>query len=259
MEIEIDKDFALLYGIMLGDGCLSQSGRHKFIAITGSSQDDLPFFKEVIHPILRKYRAKDTNIKFKKDCNAIEYNFVDNKLFNFFVSTGFPIGKKGNRLFIPKIFYDLNLVNQIISGFFATDGSLVLTKNPNKYYPRLEVHVISKDLLYEIYTYLLSKGLRGAFYTAKRINDSRPWKNTLQPYRVQFNGINNLLLFNELIGFSNPKYKEKFKHFINYSSDYDFSINGLQSKDVKPISLKKNEDFNNKMALGRIELPVSSS
>jgi len=44
MSFEVDKDFALLYGIMLGDGCLSITKRKnrksptKLTVITGSSR-----------------------------------------------------------------------------------------------------------------------------------------------------------------------------------------------------------------------------
>jgi len=189
---------------------------------------DLPFFKEIISPILRKLRGKETNIKFNKNCNAIEYNFTDYNLFNFMALLGFPIGKKGNKLFIPKVFYEKNLIEDIIQGFFATDGSIVLTKNGNKYYPRLEAHVISKDLVYEIYNYLIHLGFKGHFYqcqelcakaqsvleflimlkmlisllkqgafasilTCKRTIDTRSWKKVFQQYRFQFNGKQNLI------------------------------------------------------------------
>ena len=250
MDFEVDKDFALLYGIMLGDGCLSLVNRKdrkaqtKFISITGSSIDDLPFFENIVHPLLKKFRGRDTKIKFRKDCKAIDYNFSDYKLFDIISSFGFPVGKKGDKLFIPKIFYDLNLVTYVISGFFATDGSLVLTKNPNKYYPRLEIHVISKGLLEEIFIYLKSLGLKGALYKCKRLTVSLgSYRNIHQKYRIQINGLQNLILFEKKIGFVNPKYKEKFMKFINYSQDYDTSIFGLASKLVKNVSIKKNELF----------------
>lgn len=225
MQYIIDKDIALLYGVLLGDGCLSlvypknRKSPLKFITITGSSKDDLPFFEQVIHPILRKLRGKNTNIKFRKNCNAIEFNFTDYKLFDFIHSLGFPLGEKLNRLFIPAIFYDLNLVKYVVSGFFSTDGSLVLTKNPNKLYPRLESYITCEKLLKEVYTYLISIGMKGAFYTAKRVNDSRLW-NVSQAYRIQFNGKSNLLLYEKLVGFSNPKYQEKFESYIKYDKEY---------------------------------------
>ena len=162
---------------------------------------------------------------------------------------------KEDKLFIPKIFYDKHLVEYVISGFFATDGSIVLTKNPNKYYPRLEIHVISKTLLKEVYDYLIKLGFKGAFYKCKRINPSKgAYRDAHEKYRIQMNGKNNLILFNQRIGFVNPKYKEKFIKFIGYSEDYDSSIFGISPKLVKEIGLRKNKLFENKMAAPRFEL-----
>lgn len=262
MEFVIDKDFALLYGIMLGDGCLSRyvtkDGYERYcLAISGSSIDDIPFFENIIKPILKKFRGKDTNIKFKKDCKGIEFNFLDKELFDFFSKVGFPIGKKLDRLFIPKVFYDMNLVSYVVAGFFATDGSLVLTKNPNKYYPRLEIHVISQKLLREVYDYLLSIGLKGALYKCKRVTISKGAYNEVhQKYRVQFNGKYNLLLFESKIGLVNPKYKEKFDTFLLYDSNYDSLSSDLSRENIKSAKLEINNLYGGKMALGRIELPV---
>lgn len=235
MPFIIDKDFALFYGIMLGDGCLSLvRRREKFISITGSSCDDLPFFKDVISPILLKLRGKETNIKFRKDSNAIDFNFVDFKLFDFIHAVGFPIGKKGTEISIPSIFYEKDLIKYVLQGFMATDGSLVLTKNPNKYYPRLEAHVIAKDLVKEFYEYLLKMGLKGNFYKCKRKKDVREW-NTKEQYRFQFNGKDNLILFDRVIGFVNPKMKEKYNKFIGYLERYSNSIKGIPAQQKKFI------------------------
>ncbi|MCX6750467.1 MAG: hypothetical protein NTZ83_03345, partial [Candidatus Pacearchaeota archaeon] len=159
--------FALFYGIMFGDGCLSLvSGKKKFISVTGSLDEDLPFYKEVISLLLKEFRGKDTNIKFRKACRAIDFNFTDKRLFDLIHSKGFPIGKKGPNLVIPELFYEDNLLKYVIQGFFSTDGSLVLTKNPNKYYPRIEGNGISKKLITQIQEYLSSQGMSGAFYLA---------------------------------------------------------------------------------------------
>lgn len=169
-----EEKFALLFGILSGDGCLSLvNGKKKFITITGSLDDDALFFNEIVSPLLRKFRGKDTNIKFRKDCRAIEFNFTDVKLFDLISSKGFPIGKKGQKLIIPQFFYDRELVKYIVQGFFATDGSLVLTKNPNKFYPRVEARVIHKNFLKQIYNYLISLGLNGAYYNCKPRPDTR--------------------------------------------------------------------------------------
>lgn len=266
MNFEIDNDFALLYGIMLGDGCLSLSrGRRtmKFIVVTGDSVTDLSFFRNFLHPLLKKYRGKDTNIRFRKDCNGIEFNFVDNRLFDFIHSIGFPIGKKGTEIEIPKIFYEKNLVNHVIAGFVATDGSLVLTKNPNKYYPRIEAHAICKNLLQQIHNHLNSLGLNGRFYQCKRINF---WKGNTKKiigkekqFRIQFNGKKNLLLFENLIGFVNFKHKRRFDEFIKYDKEYD-STSFSKSLRVDDLSYNAmNNSFKSKMALGGVEPPIFAS
>ena len=220
MNIEIDKDFALLYGIMLGDGCLCKVNRkdrpskYKFISITCSLDDDVPFFEQVVLPILEKLTQRKIKFIFRKDCRAIEIKLHNVELFDFIHSLGFPIGKKENKLAIPKIFYDKELVNYVISGFFATDGSLVLTNNNGTLYPRLEVHAICKELLIETHKYLVNQGMNGAFYESKRVNISPGAFREVHPkYRFQFNGKHNLFLFEKLIGFSNPAYQKKFEFY----------------------------------------------
>jgi len=226
-NLNYEERFALFYGIMLGDGCLSLvSGKKKFISITGSSNDDLPFFKEIISFLLKEFRGKETNIKFRKACRAIDFNFTDKRLFDLIHSKGFPIGKKGPNLIIPKIFYRKNLLKQIVQGFFATDGSLVLTKNPNKFYPRIEARVIHGKLINQLYDYLYNIGMRGNHYSCGLRRDS-PWKNIQKQYRFQFNGKKNLLLFNEKIGFVNQKHKLRFNNFLRYNEEYDNNIKGI--------------------------------
>jgi len=204
MPLKLNKNFAVLYGIMLGDGCLSLvHEKKKFVVVTGNKLDDIPFFEEIIQPIIKKQIGKQIPIKFRKNENTIDLNFVNSKLFDFISSYGFPVGKKGDKLFIPKIFYDKNLVKYVIRGFFATDGSFVLTKNNGTLYPRVEANGIAKRLIEEINTFLNLKGIKSNFYEAKRKN--HVWKNYQQQYRLQINGKENLKKFVKEIGFVNPK------------------------------------------------------
>jgi len=220
-NLNYEEKFALLYGIMLGDGCLSLvKGKKKFISITCSLDDDLPFFQEVVSFLLKNFRDKNTNIKIRKNYGAIEFNFIDAKLFDLISSKGFPIGKKGSNLFIPEMFYKDNLLKNIVQGFFATDGSLVLTKNPNKFYPRIEGNGISKRLISQISDYLKKTGMKGNFYDAKRKKVYFDKHLHQKQYRFQFNGKKNLLLFNEKIGFVNPKQAIKFNNFLRYDEEY---------------------------------------
>lgn len=212
MALKLNRNFALLYGVMLGDGCLSLVyGRKKFVAISGSMADDIPFFEKVVKPIIKGLVSKEIPIKFRNKKNTIDLNFVNHSLFDYIARFGFPIGKKGNKLFIPKIFYGKNLVKYAIKGFFATDGSLVLTNNNGTLYPRIEANGISESLIKEISNYLNNKGINCNFYEAKR-KDHR-WKTWQQQYRLQINGKDNLRKFVKTIGFINPKQIEKLKYY----------------------------------------------
>lgn len=239
----IDKSFALLYGILLGDGCLckhinKQGKKYHFISVTGNYYDDKPFYNSIVIPLINSLRKDKKPIKFKerKDYGKIEINFSDKILFNQFKEVGFPIGKKGNKLEIPIIFYNKNLLKYLIQGFFATDGSLVLTKNPNKLYPRLEVHGIAPKLILQVKNYLVKIGLYGNFYKCKR---KKPYfKNVQDQYRLQFNGTKNLILFKNKIGFVNPKQLDKFSNFLEYSKKYDDKMKGVPTQKQK--SFRKN-------------------
>ena len=201
----INKNFAVFYGILLGDGSLSLINKNmKFITISSSIHDDMPFVKKIILPLLRKLRKKETKFKLRPKYGVIEFNFTDAKLFDFISSLGFSIGKKGIGIKIPKIFYKKNLVKYVIQGFFATDGSLVLTKNPNILYPRLEASSISNSLMKQVCGFFNREGIKCNIYERKAKN----WKWN-QQYRIQANGRKNLELFIKKIGFINPKHKKR--------------------------------------------------
>ena len=213
MSLKINKNFAVLYGVMLGDGCLSLVHKmKKFISITGNKLDDIPFFEGIIKPIIKSQINKDIPIKFRKNENTIDLNFVNKKLFDFLNNCGFPIGKKGNKLFIPRIFYEQGIVKYVIKGFFATDGSLVLTKNNGTLYPRVEANGIAKELIKEISDFLNFHGIKCHFYLCKR---KIHLKNYQQQYRIQINGRENLKKFIKEIGFINPKQIGKLKKYYD--------------------------------------------
>lgn len=121
-------------------------------------------------PLLKGLINKVPSIKTRKNCKAIDILIYNKNLFDKIRSLGFSVGKKGPKLTIPDYFIDKNLMKLIIAGFMATDGSLVLTKNPNKYYPRIEGNGISEKLIKQIKDYLVNIGMKSSFYLAKRKN-----------------------------------------------------------------------------------------
>jgi len=212
MTLKINRNFALLYGIMLGDGCLSSFNKRKYLVIAGSMADDKPFFENIIKPIISSLVNKNPPIIYRPSKGAIYLNFVNKALFDFIADFGFPVGKKGDRLFIPEILYKKNLVKYLVKGFFATDGSLVLTDNCGVLYPRVEANGVAIRLIKEIGAFLNSKDINCNVYEAKRIKQSG-FVNRNTQYRLQINGRKNLNKFVKTIGFINPKQIEKLNRY----------------------------------------------
>lgn len=203
-NMKIDKDLALFYGILLGDGCISRSGNKWFVVITCSFYDDKKFFNKVVIPIAKRLRGKDVRYRERKEYGKLEINFSDKNLFKKLNSIGFPIGKKFD-INIPKIFFDYNLEKYVIAGIFATDGSLALVNNNGTFYPRIEIKINSFKLLYQIKKYLIKNGLKGNIY---KVNGKYGIT-----YRLEFPGKHNLLEFEKKVGLINPKQWEKFKGY----------------------------------------------
>lgn len=194
------REFAELYGIMLGDGCLSAYGNNKqAVVVTGSIYDDRPFFDKIVVPGMRKLRGKPIKYRLRPKHGAVEVNFVSSSVFGIFTKLGFPVGVKGE-IKIPSMLMREPLGKYVVSGLFATDGSFVVTNNNGTMYPRIEFRSISVTLLKQIRQILKRYGIHGGLYP----------KYT----RLQYNGKPNLHLFASRIGFLNPKHRGKYKQWV---------------------------------------------
>ena len=207
-------EFALIYGIMIGDGCISRSGKKYFISICGNIKDDPMFFERVIIPKLSKIRGKEIRYRRREKYGKIEINFSDKSLFTKFRTYGFPVGHKRNISIPRKFLMNKVFIKKVIAGIFATDGSIPLVRNNGILYPRLEFRSISRKLLKQIQVVLFEAGMKGGLY--KKF------------YRLQYNGIKQLLLFKKRIGFVNPKHSERVSQFLKMNARGGYRTLGLQ-------------------------------
>lgn len=201
------QDESMLYGAMLGDGNVANYGGQYRITITGHSIDDKDFLISRIKPILEKLFKKSIHINFRKDCLAIDLVIYSKEVFKYVVKEwNYPVGRKKD-IFIPEnLVQDEKVMRNIISGFFATDGSMVITNNNGTFYPRVEFGNKSTAILVQIRNFLSQFGINGGLYISHK-------HSTGNVYRLQYNGKGNTLKFWEIIGFINPKHKRKFEEF----------------------------------------------
>ncbi len=206
MKFRISKELALLYGIIAGDGCLSECVGKKFISITCNFYDDKPFFDNIVIPLLNKIRkGKITKYRDRFDQGKIEINFTDARLFTTLKDLEFPVGKKGVTLRISDSI-PRDLWKYSLAGIFATDGCLVIKNNNGTLYPRIEIQSISNTLLQQIKSFLIENGMKGNVYKL-----DRPFGTI---YRLEFPGKGNLIKFRKTIGFVNPKHENRYKIYM---------------------------------------------
>ena len=60
--MNINKNWDLLYGIMLGDGCLCkhinrEGNTYHFISISGNYYDDKPFYNSIVVPLINFFKS----------------------------------------------------------------------------------------------------------------------------------------------------------------------------------------------------------
>ncbi len=200
---------ALLLGIILGDGCIGKYGKYQYkIQVTGHSIDDKEFLLKLVKPILIELFKKDVGVNHRKKCKAIDLYIYSKEVFGIMTKEwGIPAKRKNGVFIDGKFLKDANLMKKIIAGFFATDGSLVITNNNGTFYPRVEFQNTSVKILRQIRRFLATSDLKGGLYKGYR----KGYDGTI--YRLQYNGKKNLLKFGKEIGFINPKHDLKFDEY----------------------------------------------
>lgn len=124
----MNKLFAEFIGLMIGDGCLSISGRDHRIYIAGHKMDDKEYHETFTKPLFKKLFLKDVIIEYRKQENTLFIRVCDKKLL-LYLSKYLPIGRKYDHLSIPpEIIKNKNYLFSFIRGFIDTDGCLIFSK-----------------------------------------------------------------------------------------------------------------------------------
>ena len=93
---------AELLGIMIGDGCLSRTGKKYIIYISGNKYKDFDYHNITTRKLFKDVFDKEIKIGFRKKENTLFIRFSDKAIFHFMTDKGVPIGKKYDGLKIPE-------------------------------------------------------------------------------------------------------------------------------------------------------------
>lgn len=201
-SMEFEKELAELIGILLGDGSLAiyksyPYGREKTqyrIKITLNSIKDLQYSKYVSHLIEKIFHRKPVMYKRKGE-NTLDVFVFGKKHLQFLLDLGLVLSPKWNRAKIPKKFLKRGLGKFVLRGYVDTDGCVYVNR---KNYPTIQMKVCPSPMQEQIVNEIRKLGLK-------------PYIQKLDKGKIDImiHGRKRLKLWNDIIGFSNDRNKNK--------------------------------------------------
>jgi len=201
---KLTPELAEEIGMNIGDGFLSN--KKKEYRLKGN-KNERDYYDGFIKDLYKKLFNLDLNLKEYETTYGFElyseaFWSFKNKIL------GIPAGRK-NSINLPDIIKvsDRDILTSFIRGLFDTDGSISFTRNYDNYinyYPTISLTLKSKDLMFGIAEILTMLGLEPKIYPA-----------AFDCWRIDLNGYNRLAKYSRLIGWSNPKKKDKVLKWKN--------------------------------------------
>ncbi len=165
-------ELAEICGIHAGDGYLRNDGKRIELDISSNIEEKTYYDSHVI-PLFENFFNINIQGKFFPTRNTYGFVIRDRKIIKFLHKVGFPYGKKGNIVEIPKqILNNRNKIwkSRFLRGLFDTDGSLNFDrrykgkykefKMKYHYYPRLSITTTSKKLCKQTLPLLKDLGIK---------------------------------------------------------------------------------------------------
>jgi len=217
----ISEDLAYLCGIFAGDGSIGYRRKKNeySLKVVGNPKDEKEFYHQVIGPKFEKVFGIFPRMRYHDSQTTYGFSIYSKTIYLFLVNNiGLPSGVKYSTLKIPEIFLkEHKLAVAFVRGVFDTDGCICFKKEDRKYanYPNISLASKSESFIREISDFLWTTGLKFSKPYRYKQTDSRFKAGYSITYRLEINGHKNLKLWNERIGFYNPKHLEKIRRFSN--------------------------------------------
>jgi|SRR3989344_4129129 len=203
--MELNKDFAELIGILLGDGSINIYPSNKYstyyrvkVSFNSNEEAYVIYVGDLMFKILNEKPKRHD----RKNEDTSELLIFKKIVVNELLSIGLKKSPKWNRAVIPEKFMKKRLSKYVLRGYFDTDGSVVLANNNGTLYPRLEMKVCPSPMQSQILKLLNECNLNYNYYNIGK-----------GKIRIQMNGKKALKTWISKIGFNNPKHIEKASYF----------------------------------------------
>jgi hypothetical protein len=204
-------------GLHIGDGTMNFYKTKNEIkgsyALRGHIIDDKKHYDEIIKKLYLDLYNLKINLRDMPNDGVYGFQKWSNNLVNFKHNIlSLTLGKKID-IKIPKVFMKKKeFICSTIRGIFDIDGMIYLEPKYGKFYPRVEISTISRDLGYQLNNLINHLSLRSTIYLWKRGNPR--WCDA---YKINIRGDKMLNKWIQIINPHNPKHLKKFEFYINHS------------------------------------------
>ncbi len=152
-------------------------------------------------------RNLHVNVRIKKNNQTCVLEFYSKEVVDFLVKVGLKRGSKSKQVEIPKTFLSsTNFLKSFVEGFMDAEFCFTLKKRYKQfpYYPCIECNIASKKIWKQLIDIFKSFGLKPSSCVIKEY-DKRFHKYWTK-YRIDLNGVNNLIKFLKCFRPKNPKF-----------------------------------------------------
>ncbi len=210
--LRLNRPTCEFYGALMGDGCITKhkiKGRkyYKYIInFIGHRDLDKNYHEDYLKNLIKNEFGLNTYIWISKKDKSRILQIHSKSLLEELIKLKFPLGKKGQKLKIPKELERLpwKLQKHLIRGLFDTDGSIYTRKDEFYRHPHISITSISRSLIKQLHKLLRERG-----YPAW-INKS-PSKSA---QAIVIKGNKNTIKWMEDIGSSNHKHIFKYQYWL---------------------------------------------
>jgi len=208
---KIDGDLAEETGIHIGDGSMNIYTNGACYTVACHEINEKEYIKNHVAKLVEKIYGIKPNLR-KWSEGAYGFRIHSQKVVDFkHKDLNLPLGKKINIKIPERIYENPKLLKRCLRGLFDTDGYLCIEKRFGKPYPRIELHVNSKELIEQVKHALKDMGFGVSVWEHKYAK-----KNWLTTYNLCVRGRKSLELWMNEIGFKNEKNLKKVAVFKDF-------------------------------------------
>ena len=210
------KEFEL-FGIIVGDGCISINERYEELAILGDIIEEKEYYESHVIPLFNKTISlpllnKEIHGKAYSSTGVFGFMVFNSKVAQHFLKFGFKSGPKPD-IVLPEIIIKAKPENQksFLKGLFDTDGSIYFEKNYSMRHskhtkPKIKLGTSSEKMKNQVKDMCSNLGIRTMDKMPYKGKRDKNTKYELIIYRKS-----DVTRWIKEIGFSNPKHLTKIE------------------------------------------------